>query len=1528
MDVLGAVKWWRFDASEAAMSLAQCGNKIALALAAAIAAGYFLFGESIMVRTTVFSWLNWKTFLSVGTNASNSLAILVSKGSLKLGGLWLCSMYPRGLLPSSTVSDAWRVLSDAVTWAGIDAGLARSFFRSLGDQNLDSLTILAGIDTDSIRTAVDNASRGTRPLSPIEKSQIFQMVNAVRVKFGGMPISPETAPAAVPMPGPTAPGSSNSGRIKLKMSQVIDQGSDMEIEQLPHNEIQKKRQNFVLVEGDSPLEKEEITDAQLSCLGAKVAANLPPFIDMGVWGPYGDRLARAMKFTSQVLKDGQWKAVELPGAANLQAWEESWRIFRTGCLMLEIASSAVLDRYSAEFRSRALEHPSCWHIAAQADIRCRSEFWPQELRRQESFYAAHSSMSSFSPTQPWNSVIKASANNQEFWAREFEKPAMLFQMNCSRPRQPALDGVVQNSKPGQGNDKKKQYDPQRRDGRYFKSTGGINICYDWSRNPDGCSNQGCPKAMAHVCEWCRQSHRTVDCPQVPGWKPDPTKGRGRGKGGGKRQKRSWSVPSPSAESMPATTGEPPATNLQLLKRQLEKKKLEFMCKKQKVLSNSFSGSVQTPQESGRRDSTFLELFVGKAGLTLAISRKGGNTLTLDDLRTEEQTPASFDLFNATAFKKLKTMIKQRRIRWLHLAVPHQTFLSPRRMHHQKRRRRKLRTRQFPGGLWPKTLLVRRSNLLVSRSVQVASLQMKAGGWFSLAHRSHSLLWGYEPVKRLSEHPSVRFVEGDQCMFNGEYKQSTGWLTNLEFLQCLDLHCPGPPEHHHHPARGTVLSFSGKRVPRAEMAAEYPQGLCEVVAEGYLEALKKEPLRALDADSRCWNEVERRENWASAKFTKEVENSQCVGGLRNPTVALQKLPLWRDVGAQLFWLVDGEMRRDPTMQSIVKCIGSADPLDFTRQVKHLRQVLAGQLNLKDSGPDGNSLWGALFEKLVILSKDPDKEAATWPSAGTPLGILNHIPPGGVFPLLEESETWAESQRLQSLGELPGVDENYTTYFENKQAADELFQEEVRQGFAEWAPDRRTLEGQVGTLVPSAIGVIVKVKAGVQKIRLVHDLRRSFVNQHILMSERIVLPRMSDVVEDISVLLESLQPGETVKLLSLDFSNAFKQLTVRQNEKRFLAGRACDGWFYYHKVLFGIRTGPLVWARMAALVARCTQSLLPQTRARLQLFVDDPILALRGTPEQIEDMAAKILLLWSVLGLQIAWKKGTLSHTTDWIGANVTVNVESLQVTVQVPAEKIAEWKTLADSLLTKQVVTKTELQKFTGKMQWAAGFARQAKPFVRMLHAALHSEPTCLLTKATIYGRQIRPAVRWLRSSLDGFHQGLTWVTSALSRNTCCLDFYVDASPWGGGAVRLVDGRPVETFALAWTEEDEKQVKAVIGDPGSQALWESYMMLRCLWNWMTPDLQGFVRIRGDAEGVLAALVKLSAKSPLLNRIVKEASLHLAVNFRSLEALHVWSEDNTWADSISRVNDPNIFAEYPPELCALPRVIDSPQFWHHE
>ena len=47
------------------------------------------------------------------------------------------------------------------------------------------------------------------------------------------------------------------------------------------------RAQFVVSEGDSPLEKEEVTDAQLSCFHHKWQSGQAPVVDMGVWGPQG-----------------------------------------------------------------------------------------------------------------------------------------------------------------------------------------------------------------------------------------------------------------------------------------------------------------------------------------------------------------------------------------------------------------------------------------------------------------------------------------------------------------------------------------------------------------------------------------------------------------------------------------------------------------------------------------------------------------------------------------------------------------------------------------------------------------------------------------------------------------------------------------------------------------------------------------------------------------------------------------------------------------------------------------------------------------------------------------------------------------------------------------------------------------------------------------------------------------------------------------------------------------------------------------
>ena len=436
------------------------------------------------------------------------------------------------LVPSATVLEQWRTLTDAAAWASVDQGMLRAFNRQLGDPVNDSLPVIAIIPDDLIQQAMGSAVRGTRPFSAIEKAQLLLMINAIRAKYGQAAVSTgATTPGVTELPvNSSQPGSS---KVKLKLSQIIDQGSDMEIEQLDQLTIQKARRKYIQSEGDAPLEKEEVTDAQLSCLHAKLRHDQAPFTDMGVWGPYGDRLARQMKFTSQVLKDGQWRTVEMPGASSFTAWEEAWRIFRTAAIMLNMASPSVLDRYASEFKNRVQEYPDCWHIAAQADIWCRSEYWLQEKRRQEEFHHAQPTLSVYNSAQPWNSVIKAAANATEFWHREFEKPALLYKVNGPRPMKATYDqpkgGGFPTGAPPAG--ERRTHEPKRRDGRFFKSTAGVNICYEWSRNENGCGEGPCPREMAHVCEWCRQPHRTVHCPQVPGWTLEKSKGKGSGKKG-------------------------------------------------------------------------------------------------------------------------------------------------------------------------------------------------------------------------------------------------------------------------------------------------------------------------------------------------------------------------------------------------------------------------------------------------------------------------------------------------------------------------------------------------------------------------------------------------------------------------------------------------------------------------------------------------------------------------------------------------------------------------------------------------------------------------------------------------------------------------------------------------------------------------------------------------------------------------------------------------------------------------------------
>ena len=115
------------------------------------------------------------------------------------------------------------------------------------------------------------------------------------------------------------------------------------------------------------------------------------------------------------------------------------------------------------------------------------------------------------------------------------------------------------------------------------------------------------------------------------------------------------------------------------------------------------------------------------------------------------------------------------------------------------------------------------------------------------------------------------------------------------------------------------------------------------------------------------------------------------------------------------------------------------------------------------------------------------------------------------------------------------------------------------------------------------------------------------------------------------------------LVCDFVDAFWLIPSWRGERRFTVALYQGRYILFLRVAQGSRAGPLTYASVAALAARCVQSLFftgvgdhdqtSSTRGHfdlaLQLYVDDPLAIARGKPSRIQRLFAKLLLGWTVL-----------------------------------------------------------------------------------------------------------------------------------------------------------------------------------------------------------------------------------------------------------------------------------------------------------
>ena len=463
------------------------------------------------------------------------------------------------------------------------------------------------------------------------------------------------------------------------------------------------------------------------------------------------------------------------------------------------------------------------------------------------------------------------------------------------------------------------------------------------------------------------------------------------------------------------------------------------------------------------------------------------------------------------------------------------------------------------------------------------------------------------------------MDTHNCMHGGQRQKWTRFVTNVPGLEgTLDLECKGKKLCDRNgqchlewtprvDERGNVVEY------KTSGEAEYPVEMCNVLGRAIADLAEKDdsgrfvldfveifsgPNAPLSAavkgalENRSLpnpREVTRTEakgagrsgavkvSIPTLKESRERENEECVGGLRSAWKSVTKIPKARPLGVRLRKVIEEFIDERPHVLEA----GLAH-VDFegTREedLQVLRERIARVINAKGNlaSPLRTPWQAGLLDAYVREAEDPETELPRWLSnAGVPAGIVVPIKACGIFPrVATEAKAQAELEGLLVREEPP---RNYKSFQEAKEHAQPELQRLVQNKFVTLYKNWKDVLRRFGSTVASKLAAIVKTrKDGSVKCRLVIDFRRSMVNGFVKATERVVLPRIRDVLADVVWLMRNVEADEEVELMVADFQDAFHTLPVAEAEKKFQTARTYDGQFLgFETIVFGGMASPLVW-----------------------------------------------------------------------------------------------------------------------------------------------------------------------------------------------------------------------------------------------------------------------------------------------------------------------------------------------------------------
>ncbi|KAF4649416.1 hypothetical protein FOL47_002102, partial [Perkinsus chesapeaki] len=354
-------------------------------------------------------------------------------------------------------------------------------------------------------------------------------------------------------------------------------------------------------------------------------------------------------------------------------------------------------------------------------------------------------------------------------------------------------------------------------------------------------------------------------------------------------------------------------------------------------------------------------------------------------------------------------------------------------------------------------------------------------------------------------------------------------------------------------------------------------------------------------------------------------------------------------------------------------------------------------------------------------------------------------------------------------------------------------------------------------------------------------------------------------------------EAVKFLSLlsDIVDEYKLPEVLQSNLSSEGGLTCDG-------LNDVR---IVFENAAN---ELRQSLT-------QLFAIDDRVALVS-------VALVVLLL---IGLLVAWEKLRVSASSvKYVG--FVVSLDASPVTISVPEAKLCDTLRLISSVIASPShVSINALEKVAGRLVWLCRVCEFARPYLSPLYERLGIAP-------------LFKALKWWENTLrvDGAPYGEFRLSMPVfPPGVLSPKIYIasDASTSGLGAwaksgertcwfnLSLTDGRALGK----WRRFLENPSKPSSSDMVFLETLAAALGLVMALKEFEPDsaYRSWISLRSDNAATVASFKKLRSSTPRINEVLRSLACRLAKMSYRFDVCYISSEENYYADVISRERSPS-------------------------